>query len=221
MATEPAAKRAVVFIDGQNLFNAVKESFGYPYPNYDVKKLAELLCIQRDWNLEQVRFYTGIPDHRKDPRRSDFWSARLLSMRRQGVEVFRRLLRYRQRDFDCPLCKQTYSVEVPVEKGVDVRIAIDVIRLGHLQKYDVALILSQDQDFSEVAAEIRTIAREQDRWIKIACAFPSSATSKNPYGIRNCDHIRIEKTAYDACIDPHDYRPKSPAMPSTPQAAAP
>lgn len=30
---EPAVKRTVVFIDGQNLFHAVKSAFGYPYPN--------------------------------------------------------------------------------------------------------------------------------------------------------------------------------------------
>jgi uncharacterized LabA/DUF88 family protein len=58
------------------------------------------------------------------------------------------------------------------EKGVDVRIALDVIRLAHQREYDVALIFSQDQDLSEVAEEIWVIAREQDRWIKVACAFP-------------------------------------------------
>ncbi len=40
------------------------------------------------------------------------------------------------------------------EKGVDVRLALDVIRLAHAGAYDVALIFIQDQDLSEVAAEI-------------------------------------------------------------------
>jgi hypothetical protein len=30
---EPAIKRAVVFVGGQNLFNAAKEAFGYHFPN--------------------------------------------------------------------------------------------------------------------------------------------------------------------------------------------
>ncbi len=29
--TEPSVKRALVFIDGQNLFYAAKEAFGYDY----------------------------------------------------------------------------------------------------------------------------------------------------------------------------------------------
>ena len=49
------------------------------------------------------------------------------------------------------------------EKGVDVRIAIDVIRMAHHQEYDVALIFSQDQDLSEVADEVKSISRQQSR----------------------------------------------------------
>ena len=44
MAVEPPEKRAIAFIDGQNLFHAVRESFGYHYPNYDVQCLAESIC---------------------------------------------------------------------------------------------------------------------------------------------------------------------------------
>lgn len=36
MPPEPIVKRAVTFIDGQNLFHAAREAFGYIYPNYDV-----------------------------------------------------------------------------------------------------------------------------------------------------------------------------------------
>lgn len=34
--TEPAIKRAVTFVDGQNLYRSAKEAFGYHFPNYDV-----------------------------------------------------------------------------------------------------------------------------------------------------------------------------------------
>ena len=35
MPAEPAIKRAVIFVDGQNLYHAAREAFGYTYPNYD------------------------------------------------------------------------------------------------------------------------------------------------------------------------------------------
>src|SRR2546422_448621 len=125
MPPEPPVKRTVVFVDGQNLFHAAREAFGYTYPNYDIRALA-------------------------------------------------------------------------------------VIRMAHRAEYDVGVILSQDQALSEVAEEIRTIAREQNRWIKIACAFPSSPTSRNRRGIDKTDWIRIDRATYDACLDRRDYRRSLP-----------
>ena len=70
-----------------------------------------------------------------------------------------------------------------VEKGIDVRIALDVIRGAHAKQYDVAIIFSQDQDLAEVVKEIISISQEQDRWIKIASAFPKSSVYNNIRGI--------------------------------------
>jgi len=49
------------------------------------------------------------------------------------------------------------------EKGIDVRIALDIIRLAHRGEYEVALVFSQDQDLSEAAEEVRVIAGESGR----------------------------------------------------------
>ena len=94
------------------------------------------------------------------------------------------------------------------EKGIDVRIALDMVRLAHGKAYDVALVFSQDQDLREVADEIRVIAQEQDRWIKMASAFPSSPTVRNDHGIQKTDWIPFDRPTYESCIDPRDYRPK-------------
>jgi hypothetical protein len=77
--------------------------------------------------------------------------------------------------------------------------------------FDVALIFSQDQDLSEVAREIRQIARRQDRWIKIASAFRFSPVVRKARGIDWTDWIRIDRAVYDACLDPRDYRLKTPS----------
>jgi uncharacterized LabA/DUF88 family protein len=213
MPPEPPVKRAVVFVDGQNLFHATREAFGYTYPNYDVLALAQAICAAKAWALAQARFYTGIPDPDDDARWHDFWSAKMAVMGRQGVHVFSRSLRYRNRTVRLP-DGTAHTFLAGEEKGIDVRIALDVIRLAHRGAYDVAVILSQDQDLSEVAGEIRAIAREQNRWIKIACAFPSSPTSRNRRGIDKTDWIKIDRAMYDACLDERDYRRRPPAGPA-------
>jgi hypothetical protein len=116
-------------------------------------------------------------------------------------------LRYRNKIVKLPN-GSTHAFLTGEEKGIDVRIAIDVIRLAHRNVYDVALLFSQDQDLSELCAEIRVIAKEQNRWIKIASAFPFSPTTKNKRGIPNSDWTRIDRATYDCCLDPRDYRPK-------------
>jgi uncharacterized LabA/DUF88 family protein len=205
---EPPVKRAVAFVDGQNLFHSVRESFGHTHPNYDVRALAQALCRSQGWDLTQTRFYTGVPDPSDDPFWSKFWAGKLAVMGRQGVHIFSRPLRYRNRSVKLPDGSR-HTFLAGEEKGIDVRIALDVISLAHKQAYDVALIFSQDQDLSEVAEEIRAIASEQHRWIKIASAFPSSPTVRNRRGIAKTDWIRIDRATYDTCLDRRDYRPKS------------
>ncbi len=71
----------------------------------------------------------------------------------------------------------------------------------------MAIIFSQDQDLAEVASEVRNIARSTNRWLKIACAYPSSATASARRGIDRTDWIPMERDLYDRCLDPRDYRP--------------
>ena len=153
MSTEPHIKRAVAFIDGQNLFYAAKNAFGYNYPNYEVSALAASLCRTRGWHLDQVRFYSGIPDAADDAFWNHFWTAKLAQMGRQKVCVFSRPLRYRNQTIRLP-SGQSHTILVGQEKGVDVRLALDIVRLAYKAAYDVALVMSQDQDLSEVADEI-------------------------------------------------------------------
>jgi len=206
MPPEPLVKRTIVFIDGQNLFHAVRETFGYTYPNYDVPSLAGLICRRQGWQLDQVRFYTGIPDPTDNSFWYHFWLHKLAMLGRQGVVVYSRPLRYRNRRVRLPDGSE-HTYLAGEEKGIDVRIALDVVRMAHRKEYDVVLIFSQDQDLSEVAEELRTIAREQDRWLKIASAFPLSPTSRNRRGINKTDWIPIDRATYDSCLDRRDYRP--------------
>jgi hypothetical protein len=89
-----------------------------------------------------------------------------------------------------------------------VRLALDALDAAHQRELDVALIFSQDQDLSELASLSRQVAAFQDRWIKIAGAFPDSSTAPNRPGTNRTDWCPNDHAAYDACIDPRDYCPR-------------
>jgi len=196
MSTPPAKPRAIVFVDGQNLFYAAKDSFGSQFPDYDVALLAGRLCHGQGWELTPSRFYTGVPDSADDPHWNHFWHHKLAQMGRVGVHVFSRPLRYRNQTVRLP-DGSAHSFLVGQEKGVDVRLALDLVRLASDRHYDVGLILSQDQDLTEAVEDVR-----------LASAFPSSPASRNRRGIDKTDWIRIDRNLYNECKDARDYRPK-------------
>ncbi|MCX6373368.1 MAG: NYN domain-containing protein, partial [Actinobacteria bacterium] len=86
-------------------------------------------------------------------------------MRAEGVIVTARPLRRRRRRAR-PDDGVAVEFTVLEEKGIDARIALDVVRVLLADACDVVLLFSQDQDFAELADEVRAIAREQQRWIK-------------------------------------------------------
>jgi uncharacterized LabA/DUF88 family protein len=208
MPDQPSVKRAIAFFDGQNLFHTAKDAYGHQFPNYDPKKLATAIASSESWDLKEVRFYTGIPDKVKDGFWHHFWTAKLANMGRQGVKNFYRSLRYRSEEFKCD-DGSTKTFITKQEKGIDVRIALDIVRMAINNDYDVALVFSQDQDLSEVADEVKTISKQNNRWIEIVSAFPVGQGTTNKRGIKGTRWIKIDQTLYDSCIDLVDYRPKS------------
>lgn len=194
----------MAFIDGQNLYHAAKSAFRCRFPNYDAQALVQNICDTRQWKLTEVRFYTGIPTMRDDRAWHEFWSRKLAAMGKRGIIVFSRPLRYHTETITFGGKRHTFlSAE---EKGVDVRLALDVIRLAHRKTYDVALIFSQDQDLSEAVDEVKLISREQQRWLRVASAFPDAPHLKNRRGINGTDWILIDAPLYAACVDTRDYR---------------
>jgi len=203
MPAEPTAKRTVSFIDGQALFHGIKFAFGYTFPNFDPVALSKAICDRAGFTLTATRFYSGIPSKFDDPRWNSVWARKLAYMGSRGVHVYTRPLKYSPQTVTTASGPTT--LKVPREKGIDVRIALDVVRLAREQQCDVHLIFSQDQDLREVVDEVRAISASQSRWIKVICAFPESDTYTNQWGIHKCDWHRFDKTLYDSCLDPNTY----------------
>jgi hypothetical protein len=195
---EPLKKCVVSFFDCQNLFKSAYEQWKYPFPNFDPLKLSKLLTGKHrheGWRFTGVRLYTGIHDAKVNPALHSFWTKKLTAVKNIYPQAF---------IFTSPLRYDKNGVAR--EKGVDVRIALDLIRMARKNEFDVAVLFSQDNDFSEVAVEIRAISKEYDRWIKIASAFPSHPANHKAKGVRKTDWLRISKEDYDSCIDSSDYR---------------
>ena len=60
MPKEPEEKRAISFIDRQNLFRHAMNVFGHHHPNYDPKKLRAAVCAAKGWKVAEVRLYHSV-----------------------------------------------------------------------------------------------------------------------------------------------------------------
>ena len=193
-----------MLIDGQNLFHLARRAWTYgrskpssPYvwPSYDVEKLAHTLVSRTSGrSLVETRFYTGVPDPAAGPSQRfwhGFWSNKLRYLRSRGI--------------------YTYRGRVSAggqEKGVDVSLALDLVRATYEERYEAAIIVSQDWDFGPAVRLAKEIARRQNRSLVYESAFPVGPGSMSRRGIPGTTWIAIDKPTYDTCQDLTDYRPR-------------
>jgi uncharacterized LabA/DUF88 family protein len=170
--------RAYVFFDGQNLFHDAQREFGCQTPDFCPFRLADAICRQQGWDLRHARFYTGVPRQEQSRTWSVFWANKGQAMKRLGVEFVTRKLSPKTTTIKLyddvtvwRLDKTKYAgrflfedgTEVPDgviveaqlfgEKGIDVRIAVDMIRYRAENAYDVAVLFSRDKDLAEAVSE--------------------------------------------------------------------
>lgn len=139
--------------------------------------------------LSEIRFYTGVPDPSQDPFWHGFWSNKLRYLGSRGIHVYRGRVNPGGQ-----------------EKGVDVSMAIDLVSLTYEQRYEVAILVSQDWDFGPAVRLAKRIARGQGRLLAFESAFPYEAGRSMPRGIPGTKWVPIDKHLYDACHEPTDYR---------------
>lgn len=200
-------RQADFFIDGQNLFLSVKWLFGYKHPNFDVLGLCQGIAATKGWEVGKIHFYTGMPSREENPHWHDYWSRRLAEMGKVGIEIFNPPLRYRVKREELPDGSVRCWTQAS-EKGVDVRIALDMVKRT-LDGSSALVLLTQDNDLSVAAVEVRDMARRMNRSVQVACAYPA-AEGRPSRGIEGTSWIPMNRAFYDRHIDPRDYR--SPGM---------
>ena len=147
------ADRVMVFIDYQNTYMAARTEFAGPADEFDYvfgqispRAVGDLIVARRSGHhqseLAGVRVYRGQPSASKDPRGYGASRAQVDAWRRQdGVVAVTRPLRY-------PIGYPDHSPrgEKPMEKGIDVELAVDMVTMAVENRYDVAVLFSLDTD---------------------------------------------------------------------------
>lgn len=203
--------RVRVFIDGQNLFKGMNRRHqGRLHPLLLARELAG------DRNLVGTHYYSGIHDPKENQSRYELVARRHELIRRTGVEVTQRTLRYHwewQVDSDLP--KPWYR-EAPKkaqaqvrkyrrarEKGIDVVLALDAVSAALTDQCDVIIIVSRDRDLMEVASEVKS--RCEVDCVRVEVAFVSERRGDEAILPDYDAQIEIDEDIIERARDNFDY----------------
>lgn len=190
-----------------NLFNSAKRCFGYQHPNCNHAKLVNAVVnIEQGRQLDRATLYQGVPKQQHDALKNAWWNKKLAAVGRSGVVVERRYMKERELNITLDgIVHFEHTVQRLIEKGIDLKLGLDLVRYANSRAYDVAIVFSQDGDLVEAVEEVHRIAAEQNRWVQVECAHPFNPVG-NWYPINRTVIRQITKAMYDPCIDPIDYR---------------
>jgi len=149
-------RRLAIFIDGSNLYHALRTA--YSRADLDFRLLASRLCGDRD--LVRAYYYNAPVAQQENP-----------TAYREQQRFFAALQSTPY--FELRLGRLVNRAGVLVEKGVDVRLAVDMVRMGHLGIYDTAILVSGDGDFADAVQAVKDMGKH------VECAFPGTGLADN------------------------------------------
>jgi uncharacterized LabA/DUF88 family protein len=139
------AERVMTFIDGNNLYHELKGYFGRS--DLDFGKFCSKLTGDR--SLVRTYYYNAPVDKAREPDRALRQQRFFRSL--QSLPYFE--LRFgRLVYFDWPR-------QSPIEKGVDVKLATDMLVHAFRNSYDTAILVSGDTDYAAALQAVKDLGK--------------------------------------------------------------
>ncbi len=158
--------RVAIFIDGSNLYHALRSSFR----RYDINftEFASKLCGSR--GLFRTYYYNVLQDpiQRPDAHREQ----------QEFLDILRKTPYLEVR-----LGSTKIAQGIPVEKGIDIMLATDLLYFAWNDFYDVALLVSGDSDFAYALQAVKNMGKH------VEIAYFESGVSKDLLNVADNRHL--------------------------------
>jgi len=144
--TSDSSIRVAIFVDGSNLYFAVRDGL-HRQDIIDVEKLSQKLLRGRQ--LVRIYYYhvPRLEGESEAARRHQAFLDRLNYVDYLQLRLGR--LVPRPIKLHCQSCGRDIEHITRIQKGVDTRIVVDMVGLALLDAYDVAILVSGDADLAE------------------------------------------------------------------------
>ncbi len=184
-------QRVAVFIDGFNLYHAIKALRVEHLKWLSLRKLSEEFASAPQFTIDHLFYFsayaTWIPDalirHRKY----------IKALKEEGTTVV--LGKFKKKDRKCPACHTRWKGHE--EKETDVNIALYLLDGAYRNIYDHAIILSADSDLVPAIRMVRERFPEKGIRLLLPVGRPNSAELLNaigdPQGVRKIKRLHLER----------------------------
>jgi uncharacterized LabA/DUF88 family protein len=171
-------KKAILFVDANNFYHNIKSWF---QPSHvDITKISELISKEKNLEISEIRWYVSMPSMEDNPLVYKNQRAFLGNLEKKGVKIITRKLqrlstkelkKKREDILDswnlCKVCKPIVEASFldiadhnQKEKGIDVWIAIDMVKEAMNENIDCAILISGDADFVPAFSLINEVGKE-------------------------------------------------------------
>jgi hypothetical protein len=196
---EESAYRVVVFIDYQNVYEDFRRAFcsgqllpthGQFNPDALAQKLVDRGPANERWILSETRVYLGRPSPDRDARGAGAHDRQTQLWRDRGVIVRPRPLQY-------------LPGQRPRQKGVDVELAVDVVRMAVEKRYDIGIVASTDTDMLPAVEAVDRLrgAERLPRLCVVAYAGLPKSLQLPDHGARQPYVMRVRRIEYNDVRD--------------------
>lgn len=178
-------KRAIVFIDANNWYHNVKKWF--KPSSLDIIKISNMIAKEKNLEIKEICWYASMPNRKDNELIYKNQRAFLGYLQKQGIKIITRKLqklstkelKKKREDLMnswdlCKTCKPIVEESFldiadhnQKEKGIDVWIAIDMVKEAINNKIDCTILISGDADFVPAFSLIEEVGKEV-----LSCSVP-------------------------------------------------
>ena len=140
----PDTEKVNIYIDGSNLYHTLKEVASRV--DIDFARFAAKLANSR--KLVRVYYYNAPVDQTKEA--NTYGSQQKFFQALRNIDYFEVIL-------GRLIYRQGWPNVPSYEKGIDIKIATDMLVHGHRGNYDVAVLVSADTDFADAIQAVKDL----------------------------------------------------------------
>ena len=194
------SKKAIIFVDANNWYHNVKHYV--KLCDIDIIKLKYFISMEKGLDVVEVRWYASMPNRADNELIYKRQRAFLGSLQKRGVKIITRKLqklstkelKKKRQDFIeswdlCDVCRPIVEESFldvadhyQKEKGIDVWIAIDIVRESMRDDVDCCVLISGDGDFVPAFSLVGEVGKDV-----LSCSVPRGYSNelrqKFPYMI--------------------------------------